>query len=121
MDICFTKFFPSLFSELCDNVCQWLETARWISQRTPVSSTNKTDRQRYNGVIVESGIKNHKANMEVESILSLDNGVLFCEEFCLLIFPLDLSIVLWEKAIYKIKCCILLRNKNKERQSSLNC
>jgi hypothetical protein len=28
---------------LCDKVCQRLETGRWFSPGTPVSSTNKTD------------------------------------------------------------------------------
>jgi hypothetical protein len=30
---------------LCDNICQLLATGRWFSSGTPVSSTNKTDRQ----------------------------------------------------------------------------
>jgi hypothetical protein len=29
---------------LCDKVCQWLATGRWLSQGTPGSSNNKTDR-----------------------------------------------------------------------------
>jgi hypothetical protein len=29
---------------LCDKVCQWLSTGRWISSGTLVFSTNKTDR-----------------------------------------------------------------------------
>jgi hypothetical protein len=33
-----------LDSTLCDKVCQWLTTSRWLSPGTPVSSTNKTDR-----------------------------------------------------------------------------
>ena len=28
---------------LCDKVCLWLATGRWISPGTPVSSTNETD------------------------------------------------------------------------------
>jgi hypothetical protein len=31
-------------STLCDKVCQWLATGRWLSPGTPVSSSNKTDR-----------------------------------------------------------------------------
>jgi len=31
-----------LVTTLCDKVCQWLATGRWISPGTPVSSTNKT-------------------------------------------------------------------------------
>ena len=30
---------------LCDKVCQWFTICRWFSPGTPVSSTNKTDRQ----------------------------------------------------------------------------
>ena len=35
----------ALDTTLCDKVCQWLATCRWFSPGTPVSSTNKTDRQ----------------------------------------------------------------------------
>ena len=34
-----------LDTTLCDKVCQWLTAGRWFSPGTPVSSTNKTDRQ----------------------------------------------------------------------------
>ena len=34
-----------LDTTLCDQVCQWLTTGRWIYLGTPVSSTNKTDRR----------------------------------------------------------------------------
>ena len=34
-----------LDTTLCDKVCQWLTTGRWISPGTPISSTNKTGRQ----------------------------------------------------------------------------
>jgi hypothetical protein len=33
-----------LDATLCDKVCQWLDTGRWFSPGTPVSSTNKFDR-----------------------------------------------------------------------------
>jgi hypothetical protein len=33
-----------LDTTLCDKVCQWLETGRWFSPGTSVSSSNKTDR-----------------------------------------------------------------------------
>jgi hypothetical protein len=41
---------------ICDKVCQWSATGRWLSPGTPISSTNKTD---WN--IFESGVKHHKA------------------------------------------------------------
>jgi hypothetical protein len=34
-----------LYATIYDNVGQWLGTDRWFSSDTPVSSTNKTDRQ----------------------------------------------------------------------------
>jgi hypothetical protein len=37
-----------LDSTLCDKVCQLLETGRWFSQDTPVSSTNKTGTDHHN-------------------------------------------------------------------------
>jgi len=40
---------------LINQVWQWLETVRWFSPGTPVSSTNKTD-------IVESGVKHNNPN-----------------------------------------------------------
>ena len=33
-----------LYTTFCDKVCQWLAAGRWFSPGTPVSSTNKTDR-----------------------------------------------------------------------------
>ena len=33
-----------LDTTLCDKVCQWLPTGRWISPGTPFTSTNTTDR-----------------------------------------------------------------------------
>ena len=33
----------TLDTTLCDKVCQWLATGRWLSPGTVVSSTNKTD------------------------------------------------------------------------------
>ena len=33
-----------LDTTLCDKICQWLATGRWFSLCSPLSSTNKTDR-----------------------------------------------------------------------------
>ena len=33
-----------LDTTLCNKICQWLATGRWFSQRTLVSTVNKTDR-----------------------------------------------------------------------------
>jgi hypothetical protein len=40
----FNRWRGVLDTTLCDQVCQWLATGRWVSPGTPVSSTNKTDR-----------------------------------------------------------------------------
>jgi hypothetical protein len=37
----------------CDKVCQWLETSRWFSPGTPVSSTNKTDRHNITEILLK--------------------------------------------------------------------
>jgi hypothetical protein len=36
-----------LDTTLCDKVCQWHTTGRWVSPGTPVSCTNKTNRHDY--------------------------------------------------------------------------
>jgi hypothetical protein len=41
-----------LDTTLCDKVCQWLATGRWISLDTPVSSTNKTDHHYIAGILL---------------------------------------------------------------------
>jgi len=43
----------SSFSELCDEVCQFLATGRWFSSGLPVSSTNKTDRHDINEILLK--------------------------------------------------------------------
>jgi len=42
-----------LDTALCDKVCQWLATGRWISPGTPVSSTNKTHRHHITEVLLK--------------------------------------------------------------------
>jgi hypothetical protein len=40
-----TSSWPGVLdTTICDKVCQWLATGRYISLGIPVSSTNKTDR-----------------------------------------------------------------------------
>jgi hypothetical protein len=38
---------------LCDKVCQWLVTGRWVFPSTPVSSTNKTDRHDITAILLK--------------------------------------------------------------------
>jgi hypothetical protein len=42
-----------LATTLCDKVCQWYATGRWLSPDTPVSSTNKTDRHDITGILLK--------------------------------------------------------------------
>jgi hypothetical protein len=42
-----------LDTTLCNKVCQWLTTGRWISLGTPVSSTNRTDRNDITEILLE--------------------------------------------------------------------
>ena len=44
---------------LYGKVCRWIATGGWFSPGTPVSSTNKTDRN-----IVESGVKQPQTNKQ---------------------------------------------------------
>ena len=38
---------------LCDQVCPWLAASRWFSPGTPVSSTNKTDRNDITEILLQ--------------------------------------------------------------------
>jgi hypothetical protein len=41
---------------LSDKVCQWLATEQWFSPRTPVSSTNKTDRHNITEILLKMAL-----------------------------------------------------------------
>ena len=45
---------------LCDTVCQWLATGRWFSPSSPVSSTNKTDRNDINEILLKVALNTIK-------------------------------------------------------------
>jgi hypothetical protein len=42
-----------LDTTLCDKVCKWLATGRWLSSGTPASSTNKTDRHDITAILLK--------------------------------------------------------------------
>jgi len=42
-----------LDTTMCDQVCQWLATGQWFSPGTPVSSTNKTDRNNITEIMMK--------------------------------------------------------------------
>jgi hypothetical protein len=45
---------------LCDKVSQWLETGRWFSPGTPVSSTNKADRHDITEILLKVALNTIK-------------------------------------------------------------
>jgi hypothetical protein len=47
---------------LCDKVCQWLATSQWFSPGTPVSFTNKTDRQDVTEILLKVALSTIKPN-----------------------------------------------------------
>ena len=47
---------------VCDQVCQLLATDRWFSSGTPVSSTNKTDRQNITEILLKVALSTIKPN-----------------------------------------------------------
>ena len=50
---------------LCDKVYQWLAAGRWFSLGTPVSSTNKTDRNNITEILLKVALNtiNHKTTL----------------------------------------------------------
>jgi hypothetical protein len=52
-----------LDTTLCDKVCQWLATGRWFSPRTPVSSTNKTDRHDIAKILLKVALNTIRSNL----------------------------------------------------------
>ena len=48
------------FTTLCDKVCQWLATGRWLSPGLPVSSTNKTDRHDITEILLKVALNTIK-------------------------------------------------------------
>ena len=55
------------WTTLCDTVCLWLATGCWFSPDPPVSSTNKTGRQRYKEILlkVALSITQHTNNTQL--------------------------------------------------------
>jgi hypothetical protein len=48
---------------LCDDVCQWLTAGRWFSPCTPVSSTNKSDRNDITEILMKVALNTIKPNI----------------------------------------------------------
>jgi hypothetical protein len=45
---------------LCDKVCQWLATGRWLSPGLPISSTKKTDRHNTTEILLKVALSTIK-------------------------------------------------------------
>jgi len=52
---------------LCDKVCQRLEAGPWFSPGTPVSSTNKTDRQDITEILLKVALNTIKQTKTKEN------------------------------------------------------
>ena len=48
---------------LCDKVCQWLATGRWLSPGPPVSPTNKTDRHDLSEILLNVALNTFKQTL----------------------------------------------------------
>jgi hypothetical protein len=49
-------------STLCDKVCQLFATGRWFSTGTPISSTDKIDRQDITEILLKVALSTIKPN-----------------------------------------------------------
>jgi hypothetical protein len=47
-----------IVTTLCDKVCQWLATGRWLSPGTQLSSTNKIDRHGITEILLKVELNN---------------------------------------------------------------
>ena len=47
----------ALDTTLCDKVCHWLTTGRWVPLDTPVSSTNKIDRHHITEILLKVALR----------------------------------------------------------------
>jgi hypothetical protein len=67
---------------LCDKICQWLATGRWFSPGTPVSSTNKTDRDPITEILLKVTLH----------IITLTLDIIVIDQFCKVIVPANRDI-----------------------------
>ena len=51
----------AMCTTLCDQVCQWLATGRWLSPGTPSASSNKTD------ILLKVALKHHQTNKQTKN------------------------------------------------------
>ena len=49
----FHSWWCVLYTTLCDKACQWLATGRWLSQGTPVPSTNKANHHEITEILLK--------------------------------------------------------------------
>jgi hypothetical protein len=58
---------------LCDKVCQLLAVGQWFSPGTPVSSTNKTDRNDITEILLKVGPCNVKSVKKIKDVFTHSN------------------------------------------------
>ena len=80
-----------LNTTLCDKVCQRLVAGRWFSPGTPVSSTNKTDHNDINEILLKVALN---TKTQIHSIQ------LFMEEYLCLVKFLFLALRQWHFRVF---------------------
>ena len=60
-----TIFLACYYEENIYFLCQWLATGRWFSPRTPISSTNKTDRQDITQLLLKVALNTMNPNPNI--------------------------------------------------------
>ena len=58
-----------LDTTLCDKVCQWLGTGRWVCPGTPISSINKTNHHDITEILLKMVLNTITLTLEMLSIL----------------------------------------------------
>jgi hypothetical protein len=66
-------FIRTRCTALCDKVCQWLATGRWLSPGPPVSSTNKPDRHDIPKILLKVALTTIKQTNKQTKILQLQS------------------------------------------------
>ena len=91
---------------LCDKVCQWLATGRWISAGPTVSSTNKTDRHEILLKVALNTTKqtnNHLLRCKVNKVSTISTISKCCLlHICLMVFNAtfnNISAISWRSVV----------------------
>ena len=100
-----------LDTTLCDKVCQWLVAGLWFSPGTPVSSTNKVDRQDITAILLKVALNIITQSIIIKVVsLNPDHGEVYSMQHYVIKFLSDLWQIVGSspgtvKLDYKICIC----------------